>query len=237
MAGNFIKVNRKVLDNWVGSNVHYLGAWVYILMRANWKDTKVLVGNNFIICKRGQFITSISEFAKSTGLTYKQVRHFWELLKKDKMIGTQKGRHWTVLTVYNYERYQGQGQTEGSLRAVLGQQSKNSKEEEKKYISKDIYKEKKMEAGVSDEYKSFVNFLFTGGPDGGEFKKCLSLPTGQISPKNFEMLSSKYSKFLIAEKINEMEATKDLLKKYENFYLTLSNWCNMAMKRGWQRTK
>ncbi len=55
----------------------------------------------------------------------------------------------------------------------------------------------------------------------------------QMSVKNCEQLLKDYPKLLIVEKLKAMENYKGLTKKYVNVYLTLNNWCAMALERGW----
>lgn len=48
-----------------------------------------------------------------------------------------------------------------------------------------------------------------------------------------EALKKKYHHLLIIEKLEAMENRKTLLKDYQSLFLTLKNWCNMALKNGW----
>lgn len=56
----------------------------------------------------------------------------------------------------------------------------------------------------------------------------------QLSAEECEKLVDKYPKLLIKEKLMAMENRKTLTKDYDSVYLTLNNWCRMAMKDGWQ---
>jgi len=217
MDGTFVKIYRELRHHWIFQRPDYFRAWVYMLFRANWKDTEVLIDANKIECKRGEFITSLFGFSKDTGLSIKQVRTFWNLLEAEKMIGKKSGTKWTKITICKYEDYQGEGQTKGKQRANKGQQSKNSKEYKEEY-------NRYISESDDQTYHAFVKYLLGDNEVKKPFKKCLSL-NDQITPDNFKLLMDKYPKDLIKLKINAMENTKNLLTRYSSFYRTLNNWC------------
>lgn len=217
MDKSFIKITRSLLDHWIFKRDDYLKAWIYILVRANWKDTDVLINADKIECKRGEFVTSIFNFSKDTMLTSKQVRTFWNLLEYENMIRKNSGSKWTKITVCKYEDYQGLGQTKGKQGANKGQQSKNSKEYKEEY-------NRYLSESDDQIYHAFVKYLLGNNEVKKPFEKCLSL-NDQISPENFKTLMSKYPKDLIKIKVNAMENTNDLMKRYSSFYRTLNNWC------------
>lgn len=93
-------------DHWIWSNSKYLHAWVYMLLRANYKDTKVLIGSKLVEVKRGEFITSIQNFSEATHLTFQETRTFWDLLENDKMVTRTSTSRLTKITVCEYGHYQ-----------------------------------------------------------------------------------------------------------------------------------
>lgn len=99
----WIKVHRKLLEwEWFGdSNVVHI--FLYLLLTAN-QDDKRWQG---IEISRGQLITSINTIAKVTNLSLQQVRTALNKLEKSGEINKESNRLYTLLTVCNYEYYQG----------------------------------------------------------------------------------------------------------------------------------
>lgn len=102
----WVKVYRKIEGHWIWNKPEYFRAWYYCLLRANYKDTEVLVGAHTIPVKRGQFITSIENFATRTNLTKQQARTFLDLLESNTMIVREATWRSTRITICNYDKYQ-----------------------------------------------------------------------------------------------------------------------------------
>ena len=57
----WISLHRKILDNPIlsrGRTYSRFEAFIYMLLRANHKENKVVIGNQMVLVKRGSFITS-----------------------------------------------------------------------------------------------------------------------------------------------------------------------------------
>lgn len=72
------------------------------LMLANYED-KIWNG---IEIKRGQFLTSRKNFAKSSHTTEQKVRDFWHNLTRVGFLTTKRTNRYTLITICNYDRYQ-----------------------------------------------------------------------------------------------------------------------------------
>lgn len=81
-------------------------AWIDILLLANHKGKKFLLGKELVTVERGQIITSELKLMKRWGWSKNKVRGFLDLLEKDKMIIKKTDRKKTTLTVVNYSVYQ-----------------------------------------------------------------------------------------------------------------------------------
>ena len=106
-------------------NPLYIKAWIYCLYRANYKETKVLIGSKLNVAEVGTFFTSIHNFSEATGLSPKQTRTLWGLLENDKMLVRKATNNATKLTVCNYAQYQVTGQTEDKQKTNEGQTKGN----------------------------------------------------------------------------------------------------------------
>ena len=180
----------------------------------------MLFGKTLVKCERGQFVTSIRKFAEATDMTEKQVRLFWDTLVSDGMVGTEKGTHWTQITVCNYDTYQTVGRKKGTPKG-------DGRATDKEY--KEIYKEFLLET-EDEKYHGFVKYLLGNNELKRPFETCLSLPKDQIDYKKFQSLMDKYPKELIKAKILAMETNKAVADKGVSFSGTLHNWCGRENK-------
>ena len=90
-------------------------AWIDLLLSANWEDSRVVRGYQPIDVKRGQVFTSRVALAQKWAWDRKSVLRFLLSLQRDNMVDikTSKGRDtgYTLLTILNYEKYQGDEST------------------------------------------------------------------------------------------------------------------------------
>lgn len=102
LNGNWIKINRSILNwEWRSSPNHY-SVFCYCLERANFKDQHF----KGILIKSGSFPTSHAEISLKTGLSTRQVRYVLDDLKKSGEIVTKSSRQGTVITIKNWKSYQ-----------------------------------------------------------------------------------------------------------------------------------
>lgn len=119
IQGGYIILARKLLGSEIMEKPPlYLKLFVWMLLQASFKDH----GN----LKRGQFFTSLQKMREAmswkrgfnvTMPSKKEIRCILQFLTISRMIGTQKGTHGTIITILNYEHYQGflnyEGHNEG----------------------------------------------------------------------------------------------------------------------------
>lgn len=77
-----------------------------MLLRANHEDKKVLIDGSLKLCKRGEFITSLSKLANEWMVNRDTVRRFLDLLESDGMITRISTHKMTQITICNYDSYQ-----------------------------------------------------------------------------------------------------------------------------------
>ncbi len=107
MSG-WISIHRKIQDHWLWQEKPFdkRSAWIDLLLMANHKDNKFLLGNELIEVKRGSFITSEYKLMDRWGWSKTKVRNFLKLLEDDKMIIKISDRKKTTLTIVSYNDYQ-----------------------------------------------------------------------------------------------------------------------------------
>ena len=109
MSG-WISLHRKILKNPIlKRNKQYSNfeAWVWLLLRANYDDAKVLIGGTLYRLKEGQMITSLKKLQLQFGWGNSRLNTFLKLLKDDGMIDYKSNTQLTQITILNYSELQG----------------------------------------------------------------------------------------------------------------------------------
>lgn len=139
--GGWIRLHRKIQDHWLYEEKRKFSkfeAWIDMLMMANHKDNKFVLGNELVEVKRGQFVTSELKLMERWGWGKSKLRSFLEILEKDGMIVKISDRKKTTITICNYSVYQDvetenrpqtdHDQTDSRLSSDTNNNEKNDKE-------------------------------------------------------------------------------------------------------------
>jgi len=81
-------------------------AWIHILLRANYENTKVMISGQMVDVDRGSFITSEAKLMERFQWGKEKLRKFLKLLEDEAMICRDAKKLYTVIHVINYEKYQ-----------------------------------------------------------------------------------------------------------------------------------
>ena len=100
--GNYIKLNRQLLEwrYWYSETAVKL--WILILMKANWKDGWFM-GDRI---QRGSLATSMSNLAIEAGCSEPTVRRWLAKFEEDGQITWKATNRYTQINVINYGFYQ-----------------------------------------------------------------------------------------------------------------------------------
>lgn len=110
----WIKLHRKLTDNWIWQDPEKLRAWIDILLMVNHEDKEVLANGKVITVKSGQKLTSIVQLADRWGWSRHRVYRFLALLKANNMCNTNGTANGTLITVVNWAFYQLDGTPNGT---------------------------------------------------------------------------------------------------------------------------
>ena len=134
----YIKIYRSFKDwEWYG-NANTTRLFLHILLTVNYKD--VMVGD--LLVKRGQGLYTTKGLAEELGMSEKMVRTSLEHLKRAENLAITRRSKNSLITVLNYEWYQG----ERAIKTAIKGQSQQEKEIEKR-------KKKRKEAKENKERK------------------------------------------------------------------------------------
>lgn len=122
---------RKTRDHflWQPKPFSYFQSWVDLLMMANHKDNKLLLGGEVIRAKRGEVITSQMKLAERWGWSRGAVRRFLGLLEDDQMVARKPAYNMTRITICNYDVYQSGRPTDGTADGTADGHNEYIKEE------------------------------------------------------------------------------------------------------------
>ena len=173
-------------------------AWMDILLSANHKDNKFMLGNELVEVERGSFITSELKLMERWGWSNTKVRSFLSLLESDGMLIKTSDRKKSILTIVNYNDYQ---DTESDKKVI-----KKYKNSDKKVIKNTNKNEKKEKNDKNDKkediYVPIIDYL------------------NSKADKKYQT-STKKTHSLIDARINEGFTLEDFYKVIDN---KVSEW-------------
>ena len=105
MDNSFIKLYRKIQDNWIWDNPLYLKCWIDMLMRASIKPSSMLMNNQIIEVNRGEIVFSQRNFAKRNNMSRQKLRTFLKKLEKTNMIRLKSNPEITHAVILGYSTY------------------------------------------------------------------------------------------------------------------------------------
>ena len=130
MDNSFIKLYRKIQDNWIWDNPLYLKCWIDMLMRASIKPSSMLLNNQIIEVNRGEIVFSQRNFAKRNNMSRQQLRTFLNKLEKSKMIEVKSNPEITHIILVGYSTYNDSKLTQNQPRPNPIIRKKESKNKE-----------------------------------------------------------------------------------------------------------
>lgn len=108
MALGWIRLDRRILDNWLWQEKPFCrkAAWIDLLLMVNHEPKKVPFDGGVIEVQKGQKITSIRKLAERWGWSVGKVGRFLTVLETERMLTKKRYGSGTVLTIVNYGVYQ-----------------------------------------------------------------------------------------------------------------------------------
>ena len=108
-------------------------AWLDLVMLVNYEDKRTIFNKKAITIKKGQRITSVRKLSDRWHWSRNKTIRFLTLLESEKMIIKESDNRKTLLTIVNYDKYQGQWDTDETTDETTdGTQYKNKRNKKKK---------------------------------------------------------------------------------------------------------
>ena len=117
----FIVLSRSIIKSVVWTDATIFKFYLFLIFKANFEKMNVFWDNEVVTIERGQFITSIANITKeynlnskkSQCLSQKQVRGKIQALVRANKVAIKGANKYSLITVLNYDFWQGVGQTTG----------------------------------------------------------------------------------------------------------------------------
>jgi len=119
---SWISLHRRLRSSGIYKDSQAVHLWVHLLLSANHKDKKVLVGNGFVEIKTGQLLTGRKALSKATGINESKIFRLLKLFESDRQIEQQKTTKYTVISIVKYSQYQRSEQQTNNKRTTNEQQ-------------------------------------------------------------------------------------------------------------------
>ena len=144
MSEGFIKLYRSILNwEWWNDDKTFR-VFIFLLLNANWEDTRY---RGHIIPK-GSLVCGRKKLAKSLGMSEQSVRTSLEHLKSTNEITIKPTNKFSIITIVNWEKFQGQAQqTNQQTNQQINQRLTTYKE----------YKEYKEEKKKANQFLNYAN--------------------------------------------------------------------------------
>ena len=177
MSG-WISLHRKILENPILNRSRVYSnfeAWIWLLLKANHKDNKFMLGSELIKVKKGSMITSQKKLCRQFRWGSTKLRNFLKVLQKDKMILLKTNTQATHISICNYESYQ-DSQISNKTQTTHAQHTNNTRTKTNNKDNKDnkvnniITNKEYLDKYGYDMLKAFVDYWTEKKPNGRKEK-------------------------------------------------------------------
>lgn len=221
----WVKIHRKIRDNWIWDNADYLKAWMDLIFRANFEEKRILFDGEIKELKCGQFITSVRKLAEAWSWSNSRVLNFLKMLEADGMIKRDSNSKRTLLTIENYEFYQVVQNTDENTNKNASKSQKRKKEEKNNNPSENkdagqMTEEEKLEYNFKIIYKNYPKKV--GRTEA--FKRYTAWVTnGRIVNKKRIKLTNNQILKAVRKYVAELESRNAELHFYKDFSTFMGN--------------
>lgn len=165
MHRGWIRLWRRIEDypHWKRKPFDFAHAWIWLVLNANHKGQIVShpKKHSNIKVERGQLLTSEIRLAETFGWSRNKLRRYFSFLKSAQQIEQHTTQHYSIITVLNYEQYQGEDDTthDTTLGTTKKQHSDNTRN-----TNKNDKKEKNDKKNINIVFVKANEFLSQGNP-------------------------------------------------------------------------
>jgi len=223
----WIKLHRKSIHSQVFQSEGLWKLWSWCLLRANHEDTWIPIttgrGITEVFVKRGQFIfgrKSASKILKMDESTiYKRMRKLATMGN----LNTESNTHYSIVTVLNYELYQGSKNDEVTPKVTPKEHPSNTDKNDKNEKNNNGRSKKQTDPRVREFLNHWTEIFLreTGQPYVFSYGKEGKLIKDLLKVHSFETLKETMRVFFRDEQCKRRGLTIGILRQEVNRLLTL----------------
>lgn len=102
----WIRIHRKLIESTWFNKSEYVHLWLYLLLKANHKDKEIMIGNEKVLVKRGQLLTSRHKLSEVVHVQENKIYRILKCFENEHQIKQQKTSKYTIISIVNYDMYQ-----------------------------------------------------------------------------------------------------------------------------------
>jgi hypothetical protein len=106
-TNGWVKAHRDILDKDLNQNCILFALWNWLLLAANYRESQIIWNGEQRILKRGELVLGIKNLAEQWQISSGSIRKWLKYLEKTERILIQSCTRGTVVTICNYDKYQG----------------------------------------------------------------------------------------------------------------------------------
>jgi CTP-dependent riboflavin kinase len=201
----FIKLHRQAYFGDIGTNIHCFGLWCALLCMATWKESKVIWKGKQRVLPPGSVVFGFRELSEKLHCSKNTIRRWLSYLSDSERLVTEHSPRGTLVTILNWERYQGFEQSEEQERDTDGAMEGHDAvmtegrqvtliEEVKKVRKKNIY------SSDFDLEKAYQNYP---GRDGTKSKGLRKLAREIKTEADYQTLLSSVAHYAQSKKVRD----------------------------------
>lgn len=99
-------MHRKIMDAPFYRDSEAVHLWFHLLMSANHKDGKYLLGNQMVEIPRGSLMTGRKSLSRQTGVSESKIQRLLKVFETEQQIEQRTFTKYRLITILNYEAYQ-----------------------------------------------------------------------------------------------------------------------------------
>jgi hypothetical protein len=104
-SSGWVVLNRQILKHWLWQDAKAFQIWTWLVMNANYDDSKIFWKGQERILKRGQILTTAREIARECYCSKGKVDRTLIKLKTSDMIEPETKSKGSIITILNYRKY------------------------------------------------------------------------------------------------------------------------------------
>ena len=113
MSNGWVKLHRGLLEHGIFQDAEALQVWMYLLLRASYREQKLAIGRQVILLQPGQLLYGRKAVSEKLGMGEGKLRGIMEMLMQAGSIMVESTNRYSVVTIVNWMEYQqGEGKPE-----------------------------------------------------------------------------------------------------------------------------